>query len=133
MDNVLICGVVYSVVILLIVIAVQASTGLLNNGLKWGVGARDTSKDPTTFQGRALRTVDNHKESMLLFVPLALAAYAMGLSGDMITKGVWLYLIGRAVYPLTYWTGLPYARTLVWAVSIVGILLILFQILTAGG
>ena len=132
MGNILICGVVYSVVILLILIIVQALSGIMNNGLKWGFGSRDTAKDPTVFQGRAVRTVQNHIESMMVFVPLALAAYAMGLEGGLIVKGVWLYLIGRAIYPLTYWAGLPYARTLVWAVSVVGSLMILVQILTAG-
>lgn len=132
MDNILLCGVVWSVIILMVVIGAQALSGIMNNGLSWGFGARDTAKDHTVFQARALRTVQNHMESMMLFVPLALAAYAMGLEGGLITKGVWLYLIGRAVYPLTYWTGLPYARTLIWTVSIVGIGMILVQILTAG-
>lgn len=132
MDNILICGVVYSVVILFVVIGVQSMSGLMNNGMKWALGARDAAKDPTVFQGRALRTVQNHIESMMLFVPLALAAYAMGLDGDLVKKGVWLYLIGRAVYPITYWMGLPYARTLIWAVSLIGTLMILLQILTAG-
>ena len=132
MENILLCGVVYSVIILFVLIAVQASAGILNNGMKWGVGARDTAKDHTVFQARAVRTVQNHVESMLLFVPLALVAYAMGLEGDLIKKGVWLYLIGRAVYPLTYWTGLAYARTLVWAVALVGTFMVLLQILNAG-
>ena len=132
MENILLCGVVYSVVILFVIISVQSLAGVSNNGLKWGFGARDTAKDHTVFQARAVRTVQNHIESMLLFVPLALAAYAMGLEGSLITKGVWLYLIARAIYPLTYWTGLPYARTLIWAVGIVGTLMVLFQILTAG-
>lgn len=128
----MLCTVVWTVIILFVVITVQSTAGTLHNGLKWGVGARDTSKDATVFQGRANRTVSNHIEGMLLYVPLALVAHAMGLEGDMIVKGGWLYLIGRAIYPLTYWTGLPWARTLIWFVSIVGTLVVLFQILTAG-
>lgn len=69
----------------------------------------------------------------MFFVPLALVAYHMGLAENaMAVKGVWLYLIGRAIYPPTYWTGLPYARTLIWGVSLIGTLMILVQILTAG-
>lgn len=123
--------VVYSAAILFVLISVQAVAGLSNNGLKWGLGARDGAKDPTVFQGRALRTVQNHIEGMMLFVPLALAAHMAGISGDLLVKGGWLYLIGRVLYPLTYWTGLPYARTLVWALSLVGTLMVFAQIVMA--
>jgi len=133
MDNILLCGVVYSVVILFLVVSAQALAGIMNNGFSWGLGARDTAKEPTVFQGRAQRTVNNHTESMLFFVPLALVAYHMGLAENaMVIKGVWLYLIGRAIYPLTYWTGLPYARTLIWAVSVVGIVMLLLAIFGMG-
>lgn len=128
----MLCTVVWSVVILFVIIAVQSTAGTAHNGLKWGIGARDTAKDPTVFQGRAKRTVQNHIEGMMLYVPLALVAHAMGLDGDMLVKGGWLYLISRAIYPVTYWTGLPWARTLVWFVSIAGTLMVLYQIMTAG-
>ena len=130
MDNILLCGVVYSVVILFLVICAQSMSGVMNNGMKWGFGARDTANDLTTFQARALRTVNNHIESMLLFVPLALVAFHLDLGDhDLVKKGVWLYLIGRAIYPITYWTGLPYARTLIWAVSILGIVLVFLPVM----
>ena len=123
--------VVWTVGILIILIAIQSLSGILNNGMKWGLGARDTAKDDTVFQARAKRTLTNHMEGMLLYVPLAIVAHLMGLDGDMIVKGGWLYIIGRALYPLTYWTGLPYARTLVWVVSLAGTLMIFQQVLGA--
>lgn len=134
MENIFLCGVVWSVVILMLVIGFQAMTGILNNGMKWGVGARDTANDMTTLQGRANRTVANHVESMLLFIPLALVAYHVGGLADdeWAKKAVWLYLGGRAVYPLTYWAGLSYVRTIVWVVSIAGIIILLVKLLTAG-
>lgn len=134
MDNILLSGVVYSVLILFLVIGAQALSGILNNGFSWGLGARDTAKEPTVFQGRAMRTVSNHIESMMFFVPLALVAFHMGLvENAMVQKGVWLYLIGRVIYPLTYWTGLPYARTLIWFVSVVGLVMLLLPILGLAG
>jgi len=116
----ILCAVIWSVVILFIVISVQASAGILNNGLGWGFGARDTSKDDTVLQSRAKRTVANQIESMMLFVPLALVAHMKGIDDPMLMKGAWVYIIARAVYPLTYWTGMPYIRTLVWFVGIIG-------------
>jgi uncharacterized MAPEG superfamily protein len=124
-------AVVWSVAILFVLIAVQATAGISNNGLKWGFGARDSAKDKTVFQARTERTVTNHIESMLLFVPLALVAHLVGASGDMIAKGAILYIAARAIYPLTYWTGLPYARTLVWAVGLVGTAMVFLQVFNA--
>ncbi len=125
--------IVWSVAILFILLSVQAAAGDLNNGLRWGLGARDTAKDPTIFQGRANRTVANHIEGMMLYVPLALVAHLMGLDNGLIVKGGWLYIIARAIYPFTYWTGIPVIRTLVWFASIIGTGMIFFQIVTAGG
>lgn len=123
--------IVWSVVILFLIIGVQALSGDLHNGLKWGLGPRDTAKDPTVFMGRANRTVANHIEGMLLYVPLVLVAHAAGISSDLMVKGGWLYIIARAIYPLTYWTGLPVIRTLVWFASLAGTALVLVGIIQA--
>lgn len=129
----MLCAVVIAVAILFVSIGVQASAGIMNNGMKWGFGARDSSKEETVLQSRAKRTVNNHMEGMMLFVPLALVAYAMGLSSDMVIKGAWVYIIARVLYPLTYWTGLPYIRTLVWFAGIIGTAMVFIGIVTAGG
>jgi len=123
--------VVWTVAILFVVITVQALAGDLHNGAKWGLGPRDTSKDDTVFIGRAKRTAANHMEGMLAYVPLALVAHMAGLSGDLIIKGGWLYIIARAVYPLTYWTGIPVIRSLVWFGSVAGTLMVFFGIVLA--
>lgn len=124
-------SVVCSVAILAILIGVQAIAGDLNNGIKWALSARDTKKDDTVFLGRTRRTVANHIEGMLIFVPLAFVAHLMGLDGDMIVKGGWIYIISRALYPLTYWSGLPYFRTIVWFASLIGTGMVFFQIVSA--
>lgn len=124
-------AVVWSVAILLVVISAQALAGIANNGLSWGFGARDSSKDDTVFQARAKRTVANHMESMLLFVPLALVGHMLGVNSDVAAKGAMLYIAARAIYPITYWTGLPYARTVVWAVGVIGTVMVFLQVMPA--
>jgi uncharacterized MAPEG superfamily protein len=124
-------AVVWSVAILLVVISVQAVAGIANNGMKWGFGPRDSCKDDTLFLARSKRTVTNHIESMMLFVPLALVAHLAGVSGDMLAKGALLYVVARAIYPLTYWTGLPYVRTLVWTAGVIGTVMVFLQVFSA--
>jgi len=116
----ILCAVTWSVVILFVMISVQATSGILNNGMGWGFGSRDSSKDDTVLQARAKRTVANQIESMMLFVPLALVAHLKGVDSPMLMQGAWIYIIARAIYPLTYWTGMPYIRTLVWFAGIIG-------------
>lgn len=124
-------AVVWSVVILFVIIGTQAMAGIANNGLKWGFGPRDSSKEDTPFLARSKRTVTNHIESMMLFVPLALVAHMVGASGDMLAKGALLYVVARAVYPLTYWTGLPYVRTFVWTAGVIGTVLVFLPVMSA--
>jgi len=40
-----------------------------------------------------------------------------------------LFFWGRVVFAPLYWFGVPWVRTLAWAVSIVGILMILWELL----
>jgi uncharacterized MAPEG superfamily protein len=124
-------AVVWSVAILFLLISVQATSGITNNGLKWGFGPRDSSKDDTVFQARSKRTVANHIESMMLFVPLALVAHMIGATGDMLAKGTLLYVIARGIYPMTYWTGIPVVRTLVWTAGVLGTFMVFIAVVSA--
>lgn len=45
--------------------------------------------------------------------------------------GCWLYLLARIVYVPLYAAGIPVLRTLVWMVSVAGLVLILIAVLTA--
>jgi uncharacterized MAPEG superfamily protein len=65
---------------------------------------------------------------MMLFVPLALVAHMAGVSSDMLAKGAMLYVVARAIYPLTYWTGIPYARTLVWTAGVIGTIMVFLPV-----
>jgi len=81
--------------------------------------------------GRAQRTVNNHIEGMLLFVPLAIVAELSNIDSNLALKGAGLYIIARVIYPLTYWTGLPVVRSLVWFASLGGTIMLFIAIVTA--
>ena len=72
--------VVYTAILLFIMIGFQGGVGLLNNGLKWGGGARDVAAKPSVLHGRATRAVRNHIEALCMFVPIVLALNAAGIS-----------------------------------------------------
>ncbi|MEL7113383.1 MAG: MAPEG family protein [Pseudomonadota bacterium] len=117
--------------ILFLVIGVQGTLVPLNQGFGWGLGSRDEAVTKTTLQQRATRTVANHIEGMLLYVPLALIIVISDLSSDLTALGAILYFAGRATFAPLYLLGVPYLRTLAWTVSVVGILVLGYVVMSA--
>ena len=57
-------------------------------------------------------------------------AARMGSEGDLTLWGCWMYLIARIVYIPLYAAGIPYVRSLVWLVSLAGLVMVLAAVLT---
>lgn len=79
-------------------------------------------------QGRAARTVANHIEGMMLFIPLVVIIEMSNLASSLTAVAAVLYLVGRVAYAPLYLMGVPYLRSLAWAVSLTGIVLLGFVV-----
>ncbi len=77
------------------------------------------------FAGRANRAASNMIENMVLFGAACIAAVAAGKTDGSVATGAAIFFWGRLVYWPVYLAGIAYLRTLVWVVSLVGILMIL--------
>ena len=95
------------------------------------VGPRDDmpANGLAPFHGRAKRAQYNFIEGMCMFVPLILVAAVTDSFSSVTALGAALFFWGRVVFAPTYWFGVPWVRTLAWAVYIVGILMILWELL----
>lgn len=122
---------VYSVALLFLLVVIQASAGVLAQGLGAMAGARDNLGEPKPFQARSKRVVDNHREGLVLFAPLVLVAAAVGVSTEMTILGAQLFFYSRIVHAALYLAGIPWIRPLVWAVGIVGCIMIFLAVLGA--
>lgn len=92
-------------------------------------GNRDDLAPATTgMAGRADRAARNMLEAMVMFVPLVLAAEVAGATNAATVLGAQLFFWGRLAYFPVYLIGIPYLRTAVWAVSVVGLALIFLQL-----
>ena len=92
----------------------------------WLAGPRDEPRAVGTVAGRLDRALKNFLETFPLFAAAILACAAAGKIGTGYTiYGSATYVIGRALYVPLYAMGTPLLRTLVWTVSILGILAIL--------
>jgi uncharacterized MAPEG superfamily protein len=116
---------VWSVVLGLVQIAIAATFSTGQRGLGWAASARDVSPPLTGVAGRLDRARANFLETFPLFVAVVFAAQLLQRHDAMTILGAQLYFWARLVYVPVYAAGIPYLRTLIWAVSIVGIVLLL--------
>ncbi|NLA68857.1 MAG: hypothetical protein GX856_11570 [Gammaproteobacteria bacterium] len=95
-------------------------------GLAWNAGARDGEPRPLEgVAGRVNRAFNNFLESFPMFAAAVLAVALMERGSAQTALGAQLYFWARLVYIPAYASGIPYVRSLVWAVSLVGILMVL--------
>lgn len=117
---------VWSVALGLVQIALAAAGSITQRGLGWAAGPRDQPGPPLTgVPGRLDRARANFLETFPFFVALVLAVLALSRQNAHTALGAQLYFWARLVYVPAYAAGIPYVRTLVWAVSIVGLILLL--------
>lgn len=124
-------AVVWTTVILAALIGFQGGLVPVYQGFVWGLGNRDDVREKMALQLRTARTIANHIEGMMVFVPLALIVVISDLSSTLTIWGAGLYLLGRALFAPLYLIGVPYLRSLVWGVSLLGILMIGFEVVRA--
>ena len=65
---------------------------------------------------------------LVLFAALVLVAQVAGKTNATTALGAQLFFWGRVFYAPVYWIGVPWLRTGVWAVSLVGLVMILAQL-----
>ena len=116
-------------VVLTLVLAVIAVTGaMLQVGLPTLAGNRENMPEFTGWVGRATRAHRNMLESLVLFAVAIVVAKLVGVSNAMTVLGAMLFFWGRVAHAVIYILGVPWLRTAAWAVSIVGLLMILAQL-----
>jgi len=92
------------------------------------VGNREAMPALTGWAGRAQRAHLNMLESLVVFAIAVLVAEMAGRTNPMTALGAALFFWGRLSYALVYLAGVPWLRTLTWAVSVAGIVLVLVQL-----
>ncbi|CAN5166217.1 hypothetical protein BH24PSE1_BH24PSE1_13110 [soil metagenome] len=92
-------------------------------------GNRDRMPALTGWALRAQRAHINMLESLVVFAILVLVAQATGRLSLTTALGANLFFWGRLAYALIYVVGVPWLRTLVWAISFGGLLVILSELL----
>lgn len=121
----------WTVILFMVQLVAQVVAEGMEHGMGYLLSARDDWKNPTGIASRIERAYFNLLETMPAFAALVLIALFTGKANEMTALGAQMYFWGRVVYFPVYITGIPVVRTLVWAVSTAGLLLILWQLLAA--
>ena len=107
-------------------IAIAAAGSVAQRGLGWAAGPRDGQPKPLTgVAARLDRARGNFLETFPLFAGRGDRAYVLQRHDSLTVLGAQLYFWSRLVYVPVYAAGIPYLRTLVWAASIAGIVMVL--------
>lgn len=120
----------WTLILTLFQILLPAALRNRETGLAYNASPRDSDGPPVgIITGRLRRAQANLFETLPIFAAAVLIAHVGGREGALTLWGAWLYLIARIVYVPLYAFGIPYVRSFIWVISMVGLALILLAIL----
>jgi uncharacterized MAPEG superfamily protein len=120
----------WSILLGLAHVFLAAGMATQQRGLKWNAGNRDGEAKPLSgAAARAGRANQNFLETFPFFAAAVLASVLARSNSAHTALGAQLYFWARLVYLPIYIAGIPYLRTLVWAVSLWGFLQVLESLL----
>ena len=120
---------VWAVLLTLVQAVIAAQGAMMQVGLSALAGNREGLPEVKGWGGRAARAHRNMLENLVLFASLVLVAVAAGKTNSMTLLGAQIFLCARIVYVLVYIAGIPWLRTAVWGVSVVGLAMLFLQLI----
>ena len=119
---------VWSVLLAFVQMLVAVAGASAQVGLPTLAGNREGLAPCTGWAGRAARAHHNMLESLVLFAALVLTAVVAGKTNATTLLGAQLFVWARLAYAVIYIAGIPWLRTAVWLVSVIGLILIFLQL-----
>lgn len=114
----------WSVLLAFVQMLVAVAGHTLQVGLPALAGNREGVAQPAGWAGRAQRAHRNMLENLVLFAALVLIAVVSGRTNSMTLLGAQIFFWARLAYALVYLAGIPWLRTGVWSVSVIGMALV---------
>lgn len=119
----------WSVILCFAQVIVAATGANFQVGLPTLAGNRDDLPAIGGWAGRAKRAHANMLESLPLFAALVLIAAVAQKANATTALGAALFFWARLAYAVVYVAGIPWLRTGVWFVSVIGMVMIALQLL----
>ena len=120
----------WSVVLGLVQLVLATSLTTKDQGLAYNLSPRDMPPPPvSTLAARMQRAFGNFRETFVYFAVSVLVVTALAKNSPGSALGAQIYFWSRVVYVPVYAAGIPVVRTLIWAVSIAGLVMVLLAAL----
>lgn len=99
-------------------------------GADWNIGARDEQMPPLEpHAARVKRAQDNLLETFPIAIAALVGVVLAGRTSGTTTAGAWIWLAARVVYLPVYWAGIKGLRTVIFLISLIGLLMVLWPLL----
>ena len=111
-----------AIVVYLINVFAPVMVYLPTEGILSRIGSRDSLPEPNALVSRLRRSLDNHKESLFIFFPLAILALVVPTADQaQAVLGAQIFVLARLAYMFVY-AAVPFMlRTTVWFVGLIGL------------
>ena len=120
----------WTVVLAIVQLFLPAGFRNRETGLAYNAGPRDGGAPPPgKVTARLQRAQINLYESLPLFIGLVLITHVIGRESAATAYAAWSFLVLRLIYVPLYGFGVPYLRSLVWALSLACLFVFLHAIL----
>ncbi len=101
-------------------------------GMKWNTGPRDEDMPPLSPVAQRLQRAQNNLfETLPLFLGAVLIAQVAGKDDQWTRWGSEIYFWGRVLYVPLYAFGVRQIRSLVWLVSLAGLIMVALPLLSS--
>lgn len=105
-------------------VLVQSTAYRLDYGILFAGSQRDNERPPGKWAARGEKALRNFLETYAIFIALAVATELSGRSDDLTQWGAQIWFWSRWVYLPAYFIDVPFVRSAVWMVSLVGLVLL---------
>ena len=120
---------VWSAILTFVMMLIAVAGATQQVGLPMLAGDRQGMPEITGWAGRAARAHRNMLENLVLLAILLLVANVARKSNANTMLGAQIFFWARVAYAGLYIGGVAWARTAAWGVSMIGLLIVLWQLL----
>jgi uncharacterized MAPEG superfamily protein len=120
----------WSVVLGLVQLFLATTLATREQGMAYNMSPRDATAPPVgVLAARMLRALGNLRETFVYFAVSVLVVTVLAKNSPISAMGAQLYFWARVAYVPVYAAGIPVVRTLIFAASIVGLVMVLLAAL----
>jgi len=105
---------------------------IVTNGIITPSFYRDpTQGDLPAWVKRCNRAHINSVETLTPFAVMVLIAHVVGAASETTAMWAMVFFYSRLAHAVIYWIGIPYLRTLIFAVGLIATLMIFYEVISA--